>query len=397
MFYANDTFNFSDVSKAYIPYVHSNSLLAIRMGASHKISIEMIDELVTWLKLFRAHNVVGISKKKLIDIAGRDQVSKMVRKLVMQVRTELHCVMPEMPFQKDIENWYLNQDVAKQNALIHERFGASESPKRNPSSDTQKYFVKFRSMDSTIKQNLDDALFCVPLGISRLMFPHIGGDVQFSMSTICVERMMAAIVRSSAEEFWTLTVTELIQLLRATRIPRVAGVECGVMKYVHNCVAKILNWRIMQAYDVSAAEDFMKVSFLLSAEDGADIAWSQWNMNEPSPSHRLEIPFGMIHTFIEEGFRDNGIIIAFGMEHDATIVKIAVDVHVARLRSKFVQGLLSFPTQNKLPAIDLTNICTREARDVFIKFFMYDSAPESVSIECAFQLWDVCEWMQVRH
>jgi hypothetical protein len=153
------------------------------------------------------------------------------------------------------------------------------------------------------------------------------------MSTICVERMMAAIVRSSAEDFWTLTVIELIQLLRATRIPRVAGVECGVMNYVHNCAAKILNWRIVQAYDVSAAEDFMKVSFLLSAEDGADIAWSQWNMNEPSPSHRLEIPFGMVHTFVEEGFRDNEVIIAFGMEHDATIVKIAVDVHVARLRS----------------------------------------------------------------
>ncbi len=327
----------------------------------------------------------------------------------MQVRTEIHCVMPKIPFQTDIEDWYVNQDEAKQNALVFERMRYPEHQHhihtshndRISGSDIKKYFAKYRCEDNKFTPNLEDVLFFVPIGISRILFPHIDGDVQFSVSTICVEHMMHAIVRNSADKFWTLTVSELIQLLRATRTPGTAGFECGAMKFVHDCVAKILNWRVLQAYDVSAAEDFMKVSFLLSAEDGADIAWSQWNMDKQPQSHCLDVPFGMNHTFDEDGFEEKGIVIIFGMERGEayvknTILKVAVDVHVARLRSVFVQGLLSFPSQNKLPVIDLTKISTEEAKDVFMKFFVYYSVPERVSIECALQLWEVCEWMQVR-
>jgi hypothetical protein len=343
-------------------------------------------------------------RKKLIPAAGRDQVSKLVKMLVMQVRTELQCVMPKIPFQTDIENWYLNQDETKQNAIIFERMEFPEHQHHihtsnndgMSGSDIQKYFVKYRSEDNKFSPNHEDVLFLVPIGISRLLFPHIDGDTQFTMSTICVERMMHAIVRNSADIFWTLTVQELIQLLRASRTPANASLKCGAMKYVHICAARILNWRIIQAYDVSAAEDFMKVSFLLSAEDGADIAWSQWTTDNQTRSHFLEIPFGMNHTFDEDGFQQKGIVIVFGRQNEEEFVKVAVDVHVARLRSVFVQGLLSFPSVSTLPMIDLRTICTEEAKDVFTKFFVYYLVPESVSIECALQLWEVSEWMQVR-
>ncbi len=273
---------------------------------------------------------------------------------------------------------------------------------RLPSSETQRYYVKYKSQDNTSGAIFDEALFLVPKAISRLFFPHISGDTQFPMSAMCLEHMMSAIVNSSAEEFWTMTVIELIQLLRASRIPKDSSSECGAMKYVHDCVAKILNWRILQAYDVAAAEDFMQVSFLLSAEDGVDIAWSQWNMDKLLKSRnpvRLIEPFGSNHSLDEGEFRQKGIIIAFRSERNETkLFKIAVDVHIARLRSLFVQGLLSFPCNapTELPTIDLTKICTAEAHEVFLKFFVYYSVPECVSIECALQLWEVSEWMQVR-
>jgi hypothetical protein len=317
--------------------------------------------------------------------------------------------MPGIPFQKDITNWYLNQDEEKKHAFfIDERMQCLEEYQQRSnlsrlhSSETQRYYVKYRSEDNKLGHMIEDALFLVPKAISRLFFPHISGDMQFPMSAMCLERMMSAIVNSSAEEFWTMTVIELIQMLRASRIPRGSNSECGAMMYVHDCVAKILNWRILQAYDVAAADDFMQVSFLLSAEDGVDIAWSQWNMDKPleskKPVHLIEI-FGSNHTVDEGNFQEKGIIITFRSEHDETkLFTIAVDVHIARLRSLFVQGLLSFPcdAETELPTIDLTKICTREAHEVFLKFFVYNSVPDCVSIECALQLWEVSEWMQVR-
>ena len=326
----------------------------------------------------------------------------MVKKLLMQVRIELRCVMPAIPFQKNVTDWYSDQDNEKQSEII----GNLEPHRRNsilrqsPSSDMQKHFVKYSGMTGT--QLFEGAFFCVPKAISTRLFPHIPGDMQFPMSAICMEHMMSAIVGNSAEEFWALTVSELIQLLRASRIPKGPGFECGVMKYVHDCVARILNWRILQAYDVSAAEDFMQVSFLLSAEDGVDIAWSQWNMDKPLKSQKpvgLTIPYGTLHTTDEDKFHEKGIIITFGSDQDETKqFSVAVDVHVARLRSVFIQGFLSFPfnAETKLPAINLTKICTEEAQECFLKFFIYDSVPENVSIECAFQLWEVSEWLQVR-
>jgi hypothetical protein len=339
-------------------------------------------------------------------------VSKMVKKLLMQVRTEIHCVMPGMPFQKDITDWYLEQDDEK-----NERLGCSKPQqcclqgypllkKRQKSnagrltiSETQRYFVKYTSQEGTQIQ-AQDPLFFVPRAISRLFFPHIQGDIHFSMSAVCVESMMSAIVRNSAQDFWDLTVSELIQLLRASRSPKIKDFDSGAMKHVHDCVAKILNWRILQAYDVSAAEDFMQVSFLLSAEDGVDIAWSQWNMGRPVKFQSLALPFGTYHTADEDKFHEQGIIIDFGSYHTETMCNVAVDMHLARLRSFFIQGLLSFPSycnsETKLPRIDLTKICTKEAQEVFLKFFVYYHVPESVSIECALQLWEVSEWMQVR-
>ena len=321
----------------------------------------------------------------------------MVQKLLMLVRTEIHCVMPALPFQTDISNWYSDQD---KNQLMLERMGCL-MPRRNSnlvetsSDEIQRYFVKYRSEDS------EDVLFLVPKALSRLFFPHFSHieDVQFAMSTVCVEHMIRAIVTNCADGFWALTVSELIQLLRASRTPcGTPGNMCGAMKYVHECAAKILNWRIIQAYDVSAAEDFMQVSFLLSVEDGTDIAWSQWNVGKQLSEQCLIMNLATSQTFDECEFQEKGIVIKFGIEKAERQLAVTVNVHVARLRSVFIQGLLSFPRHqdtNTLPTLDLTTICTQEARETFLQFFMIGQVPKCVSIECAFQLWDVSEWMQV--
>jgi hypothetical protein len=326
----------------------------------------------------------------------------MVKTLLMQVRTELHCVMPTLSFQKDITNWYLDQELEEMGRLPPQRSNFLSASQMSR-SDVQTYFVKYTSSSGESQSifpsdNVEIVSFLVPKAISRLLFPHIPGDVEFAMPGICVKCMMRAIVRNSAEDFWDLTVSELIQMLRATRVAGVPDIRCGVMKCIHDCVAKILNWRIMQAYDVSAAEDFLQLSFLLSAEDGADIAWSQLNMGKQLTIQNISFPFGTIHTGIESRFQEKGVIVAFGIQQEENHFKIAVDAHVARLRSGFVKGLLSFPctAENTLPTIDLKIIRTQEAREAFLNFFIYYLVPECVSIECALQLWEVSEWMQVR-
>jgi hypothetical protein len=323
----------------------------------------------------------------------------MVKKLLMQVRTELSCVMPKLSFQKDITNWYLDQELEEMGHLPTQR--SFLSTRQLSSSDIQTYFVKYTSSSGESESvmssdNIEIVSFLVPKAISRLLFPHISGDVEFAMPAVCVKCMIRAIVRNSAEDFWDLTVRELIQMLRVTRVTGVPDNQCGVMKCVHDCVAKILNWRILQAYDVSAGKDFLQLSFLLSAEDGVDIAWSKGS--KQLPLQNLSFPFGAIHTVVESRFQEKGMIVAFGIQHEEKLFKVAIDAHVARLRSVFIQGLLSFPctAENTLPTIDLTTIRTQEAREVFLNFFMYYLMPECVSIECALQLWEVCEWMQVR-
>ena len=310
-------------------------------------------------------------------------------------------MMPALPFQRDISNWYSDQD---KNQVVLQKMGCL-MPRRNSnlveklSDDMQRYFVKYRSQDS------EDVIFLVPKAISRLFFPHILGDAHFDMSTVCLERIIKAIVANSAEGFWTLPVSELIQLLRASRTPRgTPGSMCGAMNYVHDCVAKILNWRIIQAYDVSAAEDFNQLSFLLTVEDGTDIGWSQWNVGKQSSEQRLTMNMATASYSSADDCEfqeNNGMVIKFGIEQAVTAdtyFTVTVNVHVARLRSVFIQGLLSFPHkkgETMLPALDLTTICTEEAREVFLQFFMLEKLPAGVSIECALQLWDVSEWMQV--
>jgi hypothetical protein len=302
--------------------------------------------------------------------------------------------MPAIPFQHEIKKWYINQENEKNCLLIQEIEQKSMHQKHlingngQTLGDVHKYFVKFSSNDH---EN-----FFIPKAISQIFFPQITEDAQFfSMPATSVNHMMKALIESCADEFWDLTVTDLIHLLRASRI--LVG-TCGAMKHVHDCAAKILNWRIIQAYDVSAADDFMQLSFLLSAEDGADIAWSQLNMSKKWDAKSLEIPFGTKHTVNEHEFRDRGLIIVFGSGNEERVLKVAVDVHVARLRSVFIHGLLSFSCEatDRLPELNLKNICTQEAREVYLNFLLYGLMPDCVSIECALQLWEVTEWMQVR-